>query len=329
MNSTAQAQPLRILMSPHGLAQISYGLANALAGQSFVRVEPGDDADIAFLSRDVTGLSTKHRVLPNTQHFYDGLLAAPSLRWVHVHSAGADRPIFVTLQRRGIILTTSSGANAGVVVQTVVAGVLALARRFPQLMAAQRTCSWAPLIGSGLPRELAGQTAVIVGWGPISQGVSAILRLLGVNVAVVRSTATPVNEHTPTVAFEDIEQLLPRADWLILACPLTERTRGLISAQALAQMPFHAHLVNVARGEVIDENALIDALRDGRLGGAFLDVFAHEPLPSSSALWTLDNVIVTPHSAGHSDGNETRVAAMFLENLRRWQGGDTLMNRVV
>lgn len=318
---------LRILMSDAALAQTGARLADALGGRPYLQAAPGEDADIAFVSRDVTGLSTKHQVLPPTQHFYDGLLSAPSLRWVHLHSAGADRPIFVELRRRGVVLTTSSGVNASVVVQTALGGMLALARRFPQLMAAQRAKTWASLMGSGLPRDLTGQTAVIVGWGPIGQGIGAVLRMLGLRVAVVRSGATPVDEHTPAVAFEDIRLLLPQADWLVLACPLTARTRKLLTTEALALMPPHAHLVNVARGEVVDEAALIDALRSGRLAGAYLDVFAHEPLPASSALWTLDNVIVTPHSAGHSDGNETRVASRFLENLRRWQGGGGLLHR--
>jgi len=114
----------------------------------------------------------------------------------------------------------------------------------------------------------------------------------------------------------------------VLCCPLTERTRGLIDAAALARLPAGARLVNVARGEVAEEPPLIDALRRGALAGAYLDVFAHEPLPAESPLWDMPNVIVTPHTAGHSDGNEMRVAAIFLDNLRRWTEGQPLLNRV-
>jgi phosphoglycerate dehydrogenase-like enzyme len=323
------SSPLRILMTPQAAAQTTPGLPAALGERTHVLVNPGDDADVAFVSRDVTGLSTKHEVLPHTQAFHDAMRHAPSLRWVHAHSAGADRPVYGELRARGVEVTTSSGANAGVVVQTALAGVLMLARQFPQLLAAQRARTWSPLMGSGLPRDLAGQTAVVVGWGPIGQGLGALLAALGLRVVSVRGSEAPaaVPAHE-SVSYEQLHTVLPKADWLLLACPLSDRTRGLIDSAVLARMPAGARLVNVSRGEVIDEPALIDALRSGALAGAYLDVFAHEPLPADSPLWSLPNVIVTPHSAGHSDGNEARVAAIFLDNLRRWVHNQPLLNRV-
>ncbi|AGU50299.1 putative D-2-hydroxyacid dehydrogenase [Variovorax paradoxus B4] len=322
-------QPLRILMSPAAEHQTADGLAAALGGRPHVLAGIGDDADVAFVSRDVTGLSTKHAVLPETQRFHDALRGAPSLRWVHAHSSGADRPVYGELLARGVAVTTSSGANAGVVVQTALAGVLILARCFPQLLAAQHSRGWTPLVGSGLPRDLAGQTAVIVGWGPIGQGLGSLLAALGLRVIAVRSSDDAAAPPTSkTVSYERIGEVLPRADWLVLACPLSERTHNLVDAAALARLPAGARLVNVARGEVVHEVALIDALQRGALAGAYLDVFAQEPLPAASPLWALPNVIVTPHTAGHSDGNETRVAAIFLDNLRRWTQGQPLLNRV-
>ncbi|MDQ0569675.1 phosphoglycerate dehydrogenase-like enzyme [Variovorax paradoxus] len=322
-------QPLRILMSAEAARQTAGGLAAALGHRPYVLAAVGDDADVAFVSRDITGLSTKHAVLPATQRFHDAMRGAPSLRWVHAHSSGADRPVYGELRARGVAVTTSSGANAGVVVQTALAGVLMLARCFPQLLAAQRNRNWAPLVGSGLPRDLAGQTAVIVGWGPIGQGLASLLSVLGLRVVAVRnSSATAAPPAAETVSYERIGEVLPQADWLALCCPLTERTRGLIDAVALARLPVGARLVNVARGEVVHEAALIDALQAGALAGAYLDVFAHEPLPAESPLWEMPNVIVTPHTAGHSDGNEARVAAIFLDNLRRWAEGQPLLNQV-
>ncbi len=320
--------PLRILVSEESAREHADAIAACLPDRPHRLVAAGD-ADIAFISREVTGLSTKHRVLPRTQAFYDTLLAAPSLRWVHTHSAGADRPVFGLLRARGVAVTTSTGANAAVVAQTAVAGLLALARRFPQLMAAQRAHRWAPLIAEGLPRDLAGQQATIVGWGPIGQEAARLLEAFGLRVAVVRSSDAPARPGVPTVAFERIGTLLPSTDWLLLACPLTDRTRGLVDAAALARLPRGAHVLNVSRGEVVEEAALVGALRSAHLGGAFLDVFAYEPLPAESPLWDLPTVIATPHSAGFSDGNAARVVGMFLDNLRRWHRGEALSGQAV
>ncbi|MDB5839316.1 MAG: putative Glyoxylate/hydroxypyruvate reductase [Herminiimonas sp.] len=329
--SAQGGEPLRILMSAQGAARLHSRIKDVLGSLPHVLVSPGAgegdiDADVAFISRDVTGLSTKHEILPATQRFYDAMLASKSLRWVHIHSAGADRPIFGLLRQRGVIVTTSSGANASVVAQTALAGILALGRQFPLLAEAQREHRWAPLIGTGLPRDLQGQTATIIGWGPIGQTIGRILLALGLKLIVIRQSAQSATAGAETVTFDAFQTVLPRTDWLILACPLTPATRSLVDATALSLLPSSAHLVNVARGEVVEEDALINALGEGRLAGAYLDVFAHEPLSQASLLWDMKNVIVTPHSAGFSDGNGERVTRMFLDNLLRWVHKETLAN---
>lgn len=325
MTVSSRPAPLRILLSEPALRAHGDAIAAVLQDRPWTAVlapaiddARGIDADIAFVSRDVTGLSTKHEVLPSTQRFYTALLEAPSLRWTHVHSAGADRPVYVQLRERGVKVTTSSGANASVVAQTALAGFLALARHFPRMLEAQRERQWAPLIATGMPRDLHGQTAAIVGWGPIGQQIGAVLHALGMRVVAVRQRPDSAGPDYQTVTYRTLGEVLPRTDWLVLACPLTEDTRGLIGAEALARLPQGAHLVNVARGEVVDEPALIAALRGGRLAGAYLDVFAHEPLPKDSPLWDMPNVIVTPHSAGFSDGNAARVVDIFLGKLAAW-----------
>lgn len=325
--------PVRILLSKQALDQWRVAITGVLDGRAheFVTIEQAvargrSDIDLAFISREVTGLSTKHELAPSLQACYEVLRRSAGLQWVHIHSAGADRDIYVELRARGVTVTTSSGANAEVVAQTALAGLLALARRFPQLMAAQREHRWAPLLGGQLPRDLDGQTALLVGWGPIGQRLGALLRMLGLQLIVVRTQAAPAADGIETVSFEDFRSALSRADWLLLACPLTDQTRQLVDARALAALPAGAGLVNVARGEVVDQAALMAALQSGRLGGAFLDVFEHEPLTADSPLWEVPGVIVTPHSAGHSDGNEARVATLFLDNLRRWCAGAVLAN---
>ena len=128
------------------------------------------------------------------------------------------------------------------------------------------------------------------------------------------------------MTFAALHSVLPGADWVFVVCKLSDRTRGLMDARAFAAMSRGAHFVNVARGEIVVEPDLVEALRSGHLGGAYLDVFAHEPLPEGSPLWGLENVIVTPHSAGQSDGIYARVAEIFLENLGLWLAGRPLRN---
>jgi len=283
----------------------------------------------AFISRDITGRSTKTQLEADLLASYAVLRRSPQLQWVHTHSAGADRPIYAELRARGVAVTTSSGANAEVVAQTALAGLLALARRLPALMAAQRERRWAPHVAAAaLPADLAGQTVVLVGWGPIARTLQPWLAMLGLRVVVVRRSTEQAAPGVETHRFDALAQVLPRADWLVLACPLTDETLRLVDAAALAQLKPGARLINVARGEVVDEAALVEALRAGHLGGACLDVFEREPLPETSPLWNLPGVIVMPHSAGQAAGNAARVADIFIDNLARWLQGRPLRHAV-
>ena len=318
-------QPVKLLISEPARQRLGAGLDEAMQGHAFEVVTPTVDPEtapgdvhIGYWSRDVTGLSTKHDIKAPLEAFYASLRRSPGLQWVHVHSAGADRPFFGELAERNVRATLSPGVNADVVAQTALTGLLMLARHFPLLMAQQRERRWVSLIASGLPADLMGQTALVAGWGPIGQRIAASLRVLGVNVVVARSSSAAVDDETPTLAFEDIGKKAGQIDWLVLACPLTDRTRGWVSREVLSALKPTARLINVARGEIVDESALIEALQQGRLAGAYLDVFEREPLDASSPLWTMENVIVTPHAAGHSDGNERRVDRLFLDHLRQW-----------
>lgn len=320
---------MKILLSEKVLQSLRQKIEKMMAGQPFecVTFESAiasgrRDFDAAFISRDVTGLSTKHELAPSLKACYQVLDETQSLRWVHIHSAGADRDIYVRLKARGVQVATSSGANADVVAQTALAGLLALSRKFPQLVHAMHERKWAPLLGSTLPPDLEGQTVVMVGWGPIGQRLAQFLTVLGLHLVVVRqsqhATAQPAKQLPEMITFEMLEGVLPNTDWLVLVCPLTEKTRGLVNAKRMSLMKPSAGLVNVSRGEVVVEKDLIQALQTGVLGSAYLDVFEHEPLPQESALWQMPNVIVTPHSAGFSSGNEPRVSQMFLSNLKQW-----------
>ena len=324
---------MKILLSELSLRTLSQDIARVMGSRHFECVSFEDavasgrrDFDVAFVSRDVTGLSTKHELAPSLKACYKVLEESPNLRWVHIHSAGADRDVYLRLRAKGVQVATSSGANAEVVAQTALAGLLALSRKFPELVHAMHAKKWAPLLGSQLPPDLSGQTALLVGWGPIAQKVAQFLSVLGLRMKVVRQHSqakslvkTGNDSSQPEMlTFETIDSALPSTDWIILMCPLTETTRGLINARRLNLLPPGAGLVNVSRGEVVVERDLIEALQNGRLGSAYLDVFEHEPLPQTSPLWNLPNVILTPHSAGFSAGNELRVSHMFLDNLASW-----------
>jgi len=323
--------PTRLMLSQRMLQQLGPQLRAEHANLELISIESAvaaqrRDIDAAFISREVTGASTKHEVHPELRACYDLMLANSGLRWVHIHSAGTDRPVYQAMLQRGVQISTSSGANARVVAATALAGVLALNKRFPMLWAQQQQRQWVPLLGPGrIPRDLPGQTATVVGWGPIGQEIARLLQALGLRVNAVRTQARSQEAGVRMLTFEELSQVLGESDWLILACPLTPRTQGLVNARLLQALPAGAQLVNVARGEVVVQDDLLAALRSGHLAGALLDVFEHEPLPADSPLWGLPNVMITPHAAGHSDGNAGRVQQMFLDNLQRWLSGQPLL----
>lgn len=323
--TSGDSSNLRIMLSRDAAAKLADDIRRVMGSRQHLLVFPDEptatSADVAFVSRDVTGLSTKHDVKPDTQRFYDALRDSTNLRWVHTPSAGLDRPIYEELQNRGVVVTASSGVNAPVVAHSAVLGLLALARRWPMLLAAQSRHEWFPVYAKALPRDIRGQTAVIVGWGPVGQEIGRLLQALGLNLAVARRSGEPVAKDVPTVSYSNLRELLPRADWLLLACPLSEETRHLIGRDEFAMLPAPCGLVNVARGDVVDEQAMIEVLRDERIAGAYLDVFAHEPLNRESPLWDMPNAIVTPHMAGMSDANEPNVARLFLKNLEEFVSG--------
>ena len=276
---------------------------------------------IAYFTRDI-------RYSEHYQAFVDTVSAAPNLKWVHFPNAGVDQhPFLPSLAVRRVRLTTSAGSNGEPVAHTAIGGLLMLARHFPHWWAAQAAREWKPLRGDAVPLDLKGQTVMVIGMGMVGATVARFCRALGMHVVGVRrkprSPEDPVDEMHTLAA---LPQLLPRCDWIVLACALTPETRRVINATTLALLPRGARLVNVCRGGVVDEPAVIAALRSGRLGGAYLDVFEQEPLPPDSPLWDLPNVIVSPHNAQASSGNDHRAMQMFLGNLAKWARGEPLQN---
>ncbi len=325
--------PIRILVSRAADERFGARIRQHLMARPHAVVhleEVGDTpVHIALLTRDVTGTSSKFDLSAPMRQFFERLERSPGLRWVHTHSAGADRPMYPKLMARGVSVTTSSGSNAATVAVSAIGGVIALARRFPLLMEQQRHHVWKPFQEDEAPRDLAGQHAVVVGLGPIGREMARLLRAFGLKVTGARMGAGAVVECDDTITYDALNTVLPKADWLLLACPLTEVTRGMIDAAALAALPPHACLINASRGEVVEEAALAAALAERRLAGAWLDVFHHEPLDPASPLWELPGVMVSPHTSSRCTGNYDRVGEIFLDNLSRWRDGRPLRNTVV
>jgi phosphoglycerate dehydrogenase-like enzyme len=327
--------PVTVLLSRQAARDFGVRIEATLPGQP-VRLVAAEDVrptdvlldriDIAFLSRDVTADTTYARRSPQLKHFHDLLTACSNLRWLQIHAAGSDRDIYAELQRRSTVVTTGSGVNAVPVAQMALTGLLMLARQMPSLLAAQRRHEWSPLLGPRASRDLRGQRAVVVGLGAIGQEIAWLLSMLGMQVTGVRRTSGPMPDLHRVVTPAELDEVLVESDWLVLACPLTAATTGLVDARRLALMPRGAGLVNVARGRVVVESALQDALASGQIAGAFLDVFEEEPLPTSSPLWDMPNVIVSPHTASHVTGLYEAVGDLFLDNLGRWHRGEALRN---
>ncbi len=277
--------------------------------------------EIAYLTRDIRYTAMYHS-------FGATVSAAPNLRWVHFASTGIDQhPFLASLIERGVRLTTSAGSNGEPVAQTAICGLLMLARGVPGWLDAQRRHAWEPMRGAAVPPDLRGQTVAVVGLGNIGATIARFCQALGMHViGVQRSPKRPQDPVDEMVTITGFPAALPRCQWVILACPLTSDTRHLLNAQTLARLPRGARVINVARGGVVDEPALIEALNSGHLGGAYLDVFEKEPLPADSPLWDMANVICSPHSASASSGNDARAADLFFANLVRWARGEALIN---
>ncbi|WP_149540513.1 D-2-hydroxyacid dehydrogenase [Siccirubricoccus phaeus] len=325
---------MRVLLSDVAAVRHAARILAAVPGAELVPVAPEGalpetaGVEVAFITRDLFRGGTRYRLTPRFLRFVELLKATPSLRWVQTFSAGTDMAVYQEMLARGLLLTNAAGASAPAVAQTAVTGLMALARGFPRAAAAQRRHAWEPLYSDPEPRDVEGQHALILGTGPIGQEIGRLCRAFGLRTTGMRrdAAAGAPPGFDAAAGFADLPSLLPRTDWLILACPLTEATRNVIDARALALLPPGRHLVNVARGGVVDEAALLAALTSFHLAGAFLDVFAMEPLPAESPFWDLPNVIVSPHSAAASDGLPERVAAIFADNLARWARGETLRN---
>jgi phosphoglycerate dehydrogenase-like enzyme len=280
---------------------------------------------------------------------FDRLLArAPDLRWVHSATSGVERALTPAALTRDVVVTNARGVFTRPIAEHVLLMILAVSRNMPQLLELQRERTWQPLQG----RELRDLTIGVIGFGSLGRAVASLATAFGSRVVALRRNPSagdrpagnPTGGSTTVATEEDSFQVEPRvsrvygpdglhellgeSDVVVLAAPLTAETESLIDETALGAMKPGAWLINVARGRLVDDHALVRALTEGRIGGAALDTFRDEPLPQDSPLWDLPNVIVTPHTSWSSGRVLDRSIDLFCDNLRRYRAGEPLRNVV-
>jgi D-2-hydroxyacid dehydrogenase (NADP+) len=257
---------------------------------------------------------------------------APHLRWVHSTAAAVGILPLKEIAIRNIAVSNSRGIQGPAIAEFVIGGLLVLARRFHLMLAAQREHRWIQneLTQDHWPWSVRGRTMTIVGLGTIGQEVARRAHAFGMRVIGVRRR---VDQPKPpfvdrVVRPDQLDEVLRGCDVLVIAAPFVEETDRLIGADRLAALNRGAIIINVARGKIIDDQAMIAALRSGQVGGAVLDVFEHEPLDPASVLWELPNVVISPHVSGVRPDHWDEVMDLFTENLQRFQRGEPLLNLV-
>jgi phosphoglycerate dehydrogenase-like enzyme len=262
---------------------------------------------------------------------FDRLIArCPNLKWVHSATAGVERVLTPAALERGLAITNARGVFSDPIAEYVMMAILAVSRRLPEQLELQRERTWQPLEGT----ELGDLTVGVVGLGSIGRRVAELAGAFGARVIATRRGSDRSNGpdgdaiRAEVLPADRLDDLLARSDYIVLALPLTPETEDLFDEQLLKRVKPGAWLINVARARLIDERALLRALREGPLGGAVLDTFVDEPLPASSPFYQLPNVIVTPHTAWSSGRSLDRSIGLFCDNLERFRRGEPLLNLV-
>ena len=257
---------------------------------------------------------------------------ARKLKWLHSTAAGVGQLMYPELRNSGIEVTNASGVHRTPMAEHILGTLIALARRFPDCFRYQQQAHWAQqeLWNAPVrPRELRGQILLFIGFGAIGREVAKIIRPLGMRVwAVTRSGRAEEGLAEQVFPASKLDETLPKADFVVLAAPETPETRKMMGAREFALMKPSAYFLNVSRGVLVDESALISALAERKIAGAALDVASQEPLPPENPLWKLDNVFITPHMSAASEHLWERQTDLLMENLERWFAGDELLNRV-
>ncbi|MBD2410430.1 hydroxyacid dehydrogenase [Nostoc calcicola FACHB-389] len=309
---------VKLILPDHLIAEIQPLLPSDV---EFVEVdsEGNLDGDASDAEVYVNGFYLKASTLDKV------LAAAPRLRWQQSPSAGVNHILTPNFLQRDITLTNGAGVHAIPISEFVLAFMLYHAKNLRKLQTLQDEHTW---VRGVFLEELADATLLIIGTGNIGQAIASRAKAFGVQVWGSRRHPEPLPNFDKVVGADEWRSLLPAADYVVIATPLTPETKGLIDEVALRSMRPSAYLINIARGAIVDETALLTALREGWIAGAGLDTVAIEPLPPESPLWSLPNAFITPHCSALSPRLRERIAALFIDNLKRYQAGQPLRNVV-
>lgn len=312
---------------------ICFGHIAYRMGQAFARRNTGIRYVEVRSVEELLSAAPQAQVVVTSGFWRNELLdTAPSLRFVQSISAGTDQYDKGRFKQKGVRLASAKGANANAVAEHAMALVLALSRQLHTGRDHQKAKHWRGMISDPAAREteLGGKTLLIVGLGSIGARLARLAEAFDLEVVATKRDPSTGGDVDSIHPHGDLHALLPQADIVALTCPLTAETENLIDAKALSLMKPTAHLINVARGKVVDEAALIAALETGTIAAAGIDVTHEEPLPKSSPLWSMPNVLLTPHTAGETSRYEDNVLDILMENLERlWRGEPELRNQIV
>ena len=315
------------------MSRVPVAVTIPLEPELLARIEAVDDriqaldASAPLAAAEVVLLGAPPRLAPKAVR--EAVRSSGSrVRWIHSIWAGAGEQVAAAelspeeLER--VALTTSAGVHATPLAEFALFGLLAFAKGLPRLLRDKADRRWESYVMD----ELRDRTLLVLGVGSIGREVARLASAFGMRTIGIKRTPGDVPHLDELHPPERLRDLLPRADAVVVTLPITAATRGLLDRDALALLRPDAVLVNVGRGAVVDEEALVEALREGRLAGAVLDVFAEEPLPPESPLWELPNVLLAPHTAAHSVHELERIVDLFCDNLGRYLRGEELRNRV-
>jgi len=294
--------------------------------QDFPAIEVTHRTDYDGIEKDLCDIEVVFTFSLRPQQFK----VARKLRWIHAPTAAVHQFLFPDLVNSDVVLTNAREVHGPVVAEHVMALIFALAKKIPQAARLQEKRIWGQdtIWNTGpRPREISGATLGLIGLGTIGRTVARMASALGMRVIATREHVEKQKPEGVVAIFSpnQLDHMLAQSDFVVVAAPLTPATHGLMNAARLAAMKPDAYLINVGRGQQVDEAALADALRNRRIGGAALDVFGQEPLPLGSPLWEFDNLLITPHTASLTEKLWPRHFDLFSENLRRYLAGQQLL----